>query len=84
MSDVRLSVEQQLLDSVSGVWVSYKVENEWIDAERVWLQDPGKLSLDGAVCIQNNEMLFASAPEGYTGVNMFTAVWVDGKWKNWK
>ncbi|MEO0185238.1 MAG: hypothetical protein ABIL20_05520 [candidate division WOR-3 bacterium] len=84
VSDVRLPVEQQLLDSVSGVWVSYKVGDEWTDAERVWLQDPGKLSLDGAVCIQNNEMWFASAREGYTGVNMFTAEWIDGKWKNWK
>ncbi|MGB9720530.1 MAG: hypothetical protein ACPL28_03495 [bacterium] len=84
VSDVRLPVEKQLLDSVSGVWVSYKIDDEWTDAERVWLQDPGKLSLDGAVCIQNDEMWFASAREGYTGVNMFTAEWVDGKWKNWK
>lgn len=84
VSDVRLPVEKQLLDSVSGVWVSYKIGDEWIDAERVWLQEPGKLSLDGAVCIQDNEMWFASAREGYTGVNMFTAELIDGKWKNWK
>jgi len=28
-------------------------------------------------------MWFASAREGYTGVNMFTATFVDGKWVNW-
>lgn len=37
VSDVRLPVEKQLLDSVSGVWVSYKIGDEWTDAERVWL-----------------------------------------------
>lgn len=36
------------------------------------------------MCIQDNEMWFASAREGYTGVNMFTAELIDGKWKNWK
>lgn len=81
--DVRVPVEKQLLDSVTGVWVSYKIDNTWTDAERVWLQSPGKLSLDGAVAIQDTEMWFASAREGYTGVNMFTATLVDSKWVNW-
>uniref|UniRef100_A0A7V1EI74 Exo-alpha-sialidase n=1 Tax=candidate division WOR-3 bacterium TaxID=2052148 RepID=A0A7V1EI74_UNCW3 len=81
--DVRVPVEKQLLDSVTGVWISYKIDNTWTDAERVWLQSPGKLSLDGAVAIQDTEMWFASAREGYTGVNMFIAYFVDGKWANW-
>jgi hypothetical protein len=29
-------------------------------------------------------MWFASAREGYTGVNMFTAQSADGEWQNWK
>lgn len=82
--DVRIPVEQQLLDQVSGVWISTKISNEWSEAERVWLQDPGKLSLDGAVAVRGNEMWFASAREGFTGVNMFTAEFVNNQWKNWK
>lgn len=82
--DVRKSAEQQLFDSVSGVWKSVKVNQEWETAERVWLQDPGKLALDGAVAIQGDEMWFASAREGYVGVNMFTAGYADNKWTNWK
>lgn len=82
--DVRIPAEKQILDDVSGVWVSQKSANVWREAERVWLQDPGKLALDGAVCIQGNEMWFASAREGYTGVNMFTAKWMSGKWQNWQ
>jgi len=81
--DVRKSAEEQLFDDVTGVWVSHKVGGSWTDAERVWLQDPGKLALDGAVSIQGTEMWFASAREGYEGVNMFTSELVEGKWKNW-
>lgn len=71
--DVRVPPERQLLDEVSGVWVSRKEADTWTEAERVWLQKPGKLALDGAVAIQGGEMWFASAREGYEGVNMFTA-----------
>jgi len=81
--DVRVPVEDQLFDEVTGVWVSTRSGQTWSKPVRVWLQKPGKLALDGAVCVQNNEMWFASAREGYTGVNMFTAEWVDNAWKNW-
>ena len=82
--DVRVLPEKQLLDDVSGVWVSHKVKNVWSQAERVWLQESEKLALDGAVCIQGSEMWFASARDGYTGVNMFTAEFVNEKWINWQ
>jgi len=81
--DVRIPVEQQLLDSVTGIWVSHKIGNTWGEAERLWLQDPGKLALDGAVAVQDNEMWFASAREGFDGVNMFTAQYIGDKWTNW-
>jgi len=82
--DVRVPVEEQVLDSVTGVWVSRKVDGQWGKAERVWLQDPGKLALDGGVSIQEDEMWFVSAREGYTGVNVFTAEYGDDRWTNWK
>lgn len=81
--DVRVPPEQQILDNVTGVWVSRKVDGEWSEAERVWLQEPGKLALDGCVAIQGNRMWFCSAREGYSGVNMFTARRVDGEWIDW-
>ena len=82
--DVRIPPEKQLLDEVTGVWISKKQGDSWGEAERVWLQEPGKLALDGAVCVQGTEMWFASAREGYTGVNNFIAEWKDGKWTNWR
>jgi hypothetical protein len=82
--DVRITPEKQLLDNVTGIWMSNKVDGEWTEAQRVWLQDPGKLALDGAVCIEGNQMWFASAREGYEGMNMFTAEYIDGEWQNIK
>ncbi len=81
--DVRIPVEKQVLDQVSGVWRSQKVNGVWQLSERLWLQEPGKLSLDGAVAIYGDEMWFASAREGYTGVNMFTAKKNGINWTNW-
>jgi len=82
--DVRVLPEQQLLDEVTGVWISTKVDDLWTTPARVWLQDPGILALDGAVCVQNDEMWFASAREGYTGVNMFTAQMTNASWADWQ
>lgn len=82
--DVRVPPEKQLLDEVTGIWKSQKTGDVWGKPQRVWLQKPGKLALDGAVCIQGDEMWFASAREGYTGMNMFIASWVNGSWSNWR
>ncbi|MBW3022625.1 hypothetical protein KY308_00795 [Candidatus Woesearchaeota archaeon] len=82
--DVRVPVEKQLIDGVTGIYVSKKVNGEWQKPERVILQDKGKLSLDGCEFVQGNKMLFCTAREGYTGIHWFSAEFKDGKWQNWK
>lgn len=82
--DVRVPPEKQILDDVSGVWVTHKTGDTWSEPEKVWLQEPGKLAMDGAVAIQGDEMWFCSAREGYTGVNMFTARWDGEAWVDWE
>jgi hypothetical protein len=82
--DVSIPAEQQVSDGVTGIYVSKKQNGEWSPAERVILQDPGKLALDGAEFVQGDTMWFASARTGYTGVNYFTAQFKDGKWTNWQ
>ncbi len=82
--DVRIPVEQQITDGVTGLYVSHKQGDTWSEAERVWLAPPGVLSMDGAVSIQGDEMWFATAREGYTGVQIFTAELIDGRWQNWQ
>ena len=82
--DVSIPAEQQLFDSVTGIYVSVYTDNTFSEPTRVWLQDPGKLALDGAEFVQGNAMLFASAREGYTGIHWFSAEFVDGTWTNWQ
>lgn len=82
--DPNISPEKQLIDGVTGIYVSKKQDGVWQEAERVLLQDSGKLALDGAEFVQGNVMWFASAREGFTGLNLFTAELKDGKWLNWQ
>jgi len=82
--NVTVPAEKQILDGVTGIYVSTKQNGTWTAAERVILQDEGKMALDGAEFVQGDLMWFASAREGYTGVNLFTAEFKDGKWTNWQ
>lgn len=82
--DVRVPVERQVLDNLTGIYVSRKVGGQWTEPERVWLIEPGKLALDGCEFVQGNEMWFCSAREGYAGVNLFTARFENGKLSEWE
>ena len=81
--DVRVPVEKQLLDGVTGIWVSTKHGTTWTEPTRVVLQDADKLSLDGCEFVQGNTAWFCSAREGYAGIHWFTAEYRDGAWTNW-
>lgn len=77
--------QKQLLDGVTGCYVFRKGDGEaWSAPERLILQDPGKLALDGGQFVMGDTIWFCSAREGYTGVNYFTAQRKDGKWGNWQ
>ncbi len=80
----QIPVEKQVIDGVTGIYVFHKTPDGWSDAERVMLQDPGKLSLDGCGFVQNNTIWFCAAREGYTGLHWFTAEFKDGIWQNWQ
>jgi hypothetical protein len=82
--DVRIPVEKQIIDGVTGIYVAKKINNAWMKPERIILQDKGRISGDGCEFVQNNIMWFCSVREGYTGVHWFTAEYKDNKWKNWE
>jgi len=82
--DIRIPPEKQVIDGASGIWHSKKVNGEWIKPTRIWLQDAGKLSLDGCPFVDGDNMLFCGAREGYTGLQWSTAKRVDGVWQDWK
>jgi hypothetical protein len=83
--DANIPPEKQLLDGVTGVYVSRKTNGQWGPAERVVLQDDNELSLDGCVFVRDDEMWFGSARQGnYRGVDVWIADRVDGRWTNWR
>ena len=81
--DVSVPPEKQVLDRTAGIYVSKLSAGSFSEPEKVVLQDPGKLSLDGCEFVQGNAMWFCSAREGYTGLHWFTAERINGQWKNW-
>jgi hypothetical protein len=75
--------EKQLLDGVTGIYVSKKEDDGWSKAERVILSD--NAALDGCVFVLGDEMWFCSArPGNYRDVDIYTAEFKDGRWQNWR
>jgi len=81
--DVSIPAEKQVIDGVTGIYSAIMKEGVWKNVTRVVLQDSGKLALDGCAFVQGPWIWFCSAREGYTGVNLFTATFRDGKWQDW-
>ncbi|OGO30115.1 MAG: hypothetical protein A2Z29_07360 [Chloroflexi bacterium RBG_16_56_11] len=80
--DVRVPVEKQLLDGVTGIYLTRRVAGAWSEPEKVVLSDD--ISLDGCEFVQGDVMWFCSARAGFNGINWFTAELLDGEWRNWK
>jgi len=76
--------EQQLFDGVTGIYVAGQIAPGWDEPQRVVLQNPGKLALDGCADVLDDVMWFCSAREGWPGINWFTAGLLDGEWTGWQ
>jgi len=83
--DVRVPHEKQLLDGVSGIYFTRRIDGVWAEPERIMLQEPGKVSLDGCQFLQGDELWFCSAREGnYRGVDVWSAEYRGGNWLDWE
>ena len=80
--DPSIPAEKQLLDGVTGIYVS-KNNNGWSEPERIVLSDD--LSLEGCEFVDGNVMWFCSARQGnYRDIDFYTAELKNGKWTDWK
>ena len=82
--DVSIPAEKQVIDGVTGIYVSKRQNGVWSKPERVMLEKPGKAVLDGCEFVQGNTIWFCTAREGYAGIHWFSAEFKDGVWKDWK
>jgi len=81
--DVSIPAEKQLLDGVTGIWVTRRSGEIWSEPERIRLSEPGKLALDGCEFVSGNLMYFCTVREGFTGIQWFRADFQDGSWQDW-
>jgi hypothetical protein len=76
--------ERQLSDGVTGIYVAARAEDGWEEPQRVVLQVPGKVALDGCADVLDDVLWFCSAREGWSGIGWFTAAMRDGEWTDWQ
>jgi hypothetical protein len=80
--DVRVPVEKQIIDGVTGVYWSKKIDGTWTEPEKLTLNDD--YAMDGCICMQGDIMWFASVRAGNTGtIDIYTARYKNGKWTEW-
>ncbi len=82
--DVNKDVQIQAQDPWTGIYWTKKVNGEWQEPQRLFLQYWDKIGLDGDPMQRGDTLWFGSVREGnYRGVDLWTAKLVDGRWTNW-
>jgi hypothetical protein len=81
-----------LTDGVTGIWVSRRSDESWLEPERVRLANPGTDTLDGCVFVRGDRMYFCSVRAGNRGEidwyyatgsgSIWTGVTNAGTWMN--
>lgn len=82
---ILVSPQEQLVDGVTGIYVSYLTDQGWEEPRPVILQDPGEESMDGCPFVGNNEIWFCTIRAGnYRDIDIWKADIVEGGWQNWQ
>lgn len=77
--DMRIPVQEQLVDGITGIWVARRLGTGWTDPERVSLYRGD--CLDGCQVIVGNVMWFASVRPGNLGeIDVYTARREGDRW----
>jgi len=82
--DVTVPPHKQLIDGFTGIYVIRRQGDGWGKAERIALQEPDKVSLDGAPVVHDHTMWFCSVRRGnFREVDFYIATFRDGAWRDW-
>ncbi len=75
--------QKQLIDGVTGIYVSQKQNGKWSMLQRVILNND--VALDGCPFVQDATMWFCSSRKGnFRDVDLYVAEFKNGHWQNWK
>lgn len=79
--DLSVSEAKQALDGISGTYYSKKVDGVWSEPQKLLLSTGD--TLDGCIYTDGQTLWFCSRRDGnYGDVDFYTAVWVDGAWRD--
>ncbi|MBI3738263.1 MAG: PD40 domain-containing protein [Chloroflexi bacterium] len=85
--DLHIPVEKQLLDGMTGIWMSQRTEGGWGEPQRVVLEKPGELALDGCEFVLGDWMVFCSVrARNLNEIDLYTSARKNNIWtdvKNW-
>lgn len=81
--DPNIAPQKQLIDGVTGIYESKKINGQWQTPKRLVLNKD--VALDGCEFVEDNIMWFCSARQGNTReIDIYTAEYKNGEWTNWK
>ena len=82
--DQSKDVHLQVKDPMTGLYWAKKVDGEWQEPERLFLQYFNRIGFDGDPSVHGNTLWFGSIREGnYRDIDIWTAEFVNGRWVNW-
>ena len=83
--DPGIPAQLQLLDGVTGLYLSQRGDMGWEEPRRLVLADTGEVTLDGCEFLQGEVLWFCSARSGnFRGVDLWIADFRDGLAQNWR
>jgi hypothetical protein len=82
--DAGVPAQGQVGDRSTGIYWSRKIDGEWSEPVRVYLNYFDEPALDGAHTILGDMMWFASARAGgFREMDMWNATLIEGRWQDW-
>ncbi len=82
--DEMKDVQEQANDPMTGIYWSKRVDGNWQEPQRLFLQYFDRIGFDGAETVQDNTLWFVSIREGnYKDMDFWIAELVNGRWVQW-
>lgn len=74
----------QVADPMTGLYWTSKIDGQWQEPERLFLQYFDQISFDGDPAVYGDTLWFGSIREGnYRDIDIWRAELIEGRWTNW-
>ncbi len=78
-------VQKQAHDPYTGIYWAHRVNGDWQEPQRLFLQYHDRIGMDGAQTVWGETLWFASVrPGNFRDIDIWIAHWVNGRWWGWE